>query len=321
MSEISRRALIRTGLSAGAAMLAPAVVRATVDAPAKPRAAGGVRFAHLTDMHIQPELRADDGYAAALRSLAKLDPQPDFVITGGDHVMDSFEHRLKRVKVQWDLYDKVLSENLKLPVYATLGNHDVFGWGKDPTEISPATSGYGKAMALDRLRMQQTYYSFDRAGWHFVILDNISRRDHGYFAGLDDEQTEWLKGDLAGNDKPVCVVTHIPLLSACVFFDLKFDDNTYQVNDALMQREVKPLLTLLRANNTKLCLSGHIHLVDRVDYLGMTFLCNGAVCGNWWKGPRQEFPEGYGVIDIYPDGGFDHQYVDFGWRAATDAEK
>ena len=40
-----------------------------------------------------------------------------------------------------------------------------------------------------------------------------------------------------------------------------------------------------------------------------------AVSGNWWKGPRQEFPEGYGVIEFYPDGRFEHQYHTYGWIA------
>jgi len=42
--------------------------------------------------------------------------------------------------------------------------------------------------------------------------------------------------------------------------------------------------------NVKLCLSGHLHLVDRVDYNGVTYLCDGAVCGGWWKGPRARHP-------------------------------
>ena len=43
-----------------------------------------LRVAHLTDMHVQPELRAGEGYAAALDSLERLDPPPAFIMTGGD---------------------------------------------------------------------------------------------------------------------------------------------------------------------------------------------------------------------------------------------
>ncbi len=69
--------------------------------------------------------------------------------------------------------------------------------------------------------------------------------------------------------------------------------------------------------NVKLCLSGHLHLLDRVDYNGVTYLCNGAVSGNWWKGRHKDCDEGYAVIDLYDDGSFEHQYVKYGWKAAV----
>ena len=76
-----------------------------------------------------------------------------------------------------------------------------------------------------------------------------------------------------------------------------------------MQRDVGPLLELLRPYNVRLALSGHIHLVDRVDYRGISFLCNGSVCGNWWQGPHQGTPEGYAVIDAWGDGSFQSRYI------------
>jgi Icc protein len=279
---------------------------------------GVIRFAHLTDMHVQPERRAGEGYAAALRSLDALDPTPEFILTGGDHVMDVFEADAPRAAVQWDLYERVLRENTRLPVYPVMGNHDVWGWGM-PGQVPPGTERYGKALALDRLRMKAPYYSFDRGPWHFVCLDNIAPRGTGYFGGLDPAQLEWLRADLqaAGTTRPICVASHIPLLSACVFFD--GDDRVradfWHVPDSWMHRDVKPLLDLLKGYNVRLLLSGHIHLVDRVEYLGMTFVCDGAVSGAWWKGANQEFAEGYGVIDLWPDGSFKHEYVTYGWHA------
>ena len=65
--------------------------------------------------------------------------------------------------------------------------------------------------------------------------------------------------------------------------------------------------------NVKLCISGHIHLLDRVDYNNITYLCNGAVCGKWWRGNYQENPPGYALIDLYDDGSFAHQYIAYGW--------
>ena len=322
-NDPSRRDVLRTAACGLTSLAAPAVALAQ-SPPAARRVArpGGapLRFAHLTDTHVQPERRADEGFAAALQSLSKLDPAPQFIITGGDHVMDVFETDRKRADVQWDLYDRVLRANTRLPVYPCMGNHDVWGWGAAPDKVAPDAAGYGKASAVERLGMKGPYYSFDPGQWHFVCLDNIARRGREYFGGLDEAQTRWLADDLsASKGKPVCVVSHIPLLSACVFFDGddRVREDFWHVPDSWMHRDVKPLIDLFRkSGNVRLLLSGHIHLVDRVDYLGMSFVCDGAVCGGWWKGPNQEFPEGYGVIDLWPDGTFEHQYVTYGWDAA-----
>jgi predicted phosphodiesterase len=66
--------------------------------------------------------------------------------------------------------------------------------------------------------------------------------------------------------------------------------------------------------NVRLCISGHMHMVDRVVYNDVTYICDGAVCGAWWNGNQYEFEEGYGVFDLYDDGTFEHQYVPFGWN-------
>lgn len=312
-SRPSRRQVIRAGLATGGlAVTSTAATPETIRAPA-------LRLAHLTDMHVQPERRGGEGYAAALQSLSKLDPPPDLIVTGGDHVMDVFGTDLTRANVQWDLYERVLRENTKLPVYPIIGNHDVWGWGL-PDQVPPATVDYGKAMALDRLQLRQRFYSFDAGSWHFICLDNIERRGSNYFGGLDEEQTEWLHGDLkaTGPEKPICVFSHIPLLCACAFFHggtERVRDDHWHVPDAWMHRDVKHLLNRLKPYKVRLLMSGHMHLVDRVDYIGMTFLCDGAVSGAWWQGAHQEFAEGYGVVDLWPDGTFAHQYVSYGWRA------
>ena len=46
----------------------------------------GFSFAFLTDIHLQPERGAEAGFKWAIREVNKL--HPDFVITGGDLVMD-----------------------------------------------------------------------------------------------------------------------------------------------------------------------------------------------------------------------------------------
>jgi hypothetical protein len=68
--------------------------------------------------------------------------------------------------------------------------------------------------------------------------------------------------------------------------------------------------------HVKIALSGHMHMVDRVDYLGVSYLCGGAISGNWWKGDRFEFKPGYRVLDLADDGTFTSEYVAWGWKEA-----
>jgi hypothetical protein len=63
--------------------------------------------------------------------------------------------------------------------------------------------------------------------------------------------------------------------------------------------------------NVKVCLSGHIHLQDEVTYLGVKYLCNGAVSGNWWDGAYQEFSPAYAVVDLYDDGSSESEYIPY----------
>lgn len=264
-------------------------------------------------MHVTERNRAPEGYAAALRMAAGF--EPDFLVTGGDHVGDALEIADRAaVERQWDVHDRVLAEHNALPVRPVVGNHDVWGW-MVPT-LDPLTPGYGKAMALDRLRLASPYYSFDHGGWHFVVLDNVQKVNHSYLGALDPEQHASLVADLAANDKPVCLFSHIPILTVCAFRPPgHMKDTYYWVPDTWMHANAVPLIHLLAKFGVKLCISGHLHMVDRVDFLGVTFICNGSVCGRWWNGPYEEFAEGFGVFDLFNDGTFEHRYVPMGWQA------
>ena len=66
--------------------------------------------------------------------------------------------------------------------------------------------------------------------------------------------------------------------------------------------------------NVRLCLSGHMHLRDRCEYNGVTYICDGALCAGWWGGDWAQCDEGYGIVDLREDGSFDYEYVSFGWQ-------
>lgn len=70
---------------------------------------------------------------------------------------------------------------------------------------------------LAGVEQEKSYYSFDREGFHFIVLDSCFRSDNEPYgrknfnwsdANISAAELEWLKGDLKANDKPVIVFAH-----------------------------------------------------------------------------------------------------------------
>jgi 3',5'-cyclic AMP phosphodiesterase CpdA len=274
-----------------------------------------LRVAHLTDMHVMPDgvmgMNAEQGFGKALQHAQNWARKPDLILQGGDAIMDALRASKTDVHAQWQAFQRVLEAHLRTPIRHAIGNHDCWaGPGSDGDVLR------GKAWAMQALGLEKPYDSFDLGAWHFVVLDSTSlnaKLPRGYTAQLDDEQFRWLEADLKNTprSKPVLIVSHIPILAACAFLD---GDNEaggdWNVPGAWMHIDARRLKTLfLDHPNVKLCLSGHIHLRDSVMYNGVTYACNGAVCGNWWRGAYQETQPGYALVDLWNDGSFRVDYV------------
>jgi 3',5'-cyclic AMP phosphodiesterase CpdA len=279
-----------------------------------------IRIAHLTDMHIEPERHAAEGVTKALHHVNSQKDKPELILFGGDHVMDSMAASDTRTTLQWKLWHETLKNENSIPHESTIGNHDVWGWTKSKAHTTGDESNFGKKRAIEELGLSERYRSLDKAGWHFIFLDSIYPKGAGYKGLLDDEQFAWLENDLKANaQSPTLIVSHIPLFSMTPFVDNKLgDDESYRISSGSVHGDWGKFRDLFKANqNVKVALSGHTHLIDRVDYNKVSYLCNGAVSGSWWKGPNGEgdCPEGYAIIDLYDDGSFEHEYVAYGWTA------
>jgi len=263
--------------------------------------------------------------AACLRHMMSLQDRPSLIVTGGDLAMDTAATDLARSRVQWELFHRVLADNLEesIPVYHTLGNHDIFGRYKSKARATGSEPYYGKRWFLNQFGYERTFRSFDAAGWHFVILDSIALHadGKGFTPRIAGEQLDWLKQDLARTSAPTVVVSHVPIVSVVNFFDAadkdwKTGSTKFEVGSSRMHADCRALDALFqRHRHVRLCLSGHVHLLDRCTYNGVTYICDGAASAAKWTGPKRQTAEGYGVIDLYDDGTFEHQYATFGWRA------
>ena len=269
-----------------------------------------LRIAHLTDVHLKDKWEAPARFARCLHHVQQ-QPNVDMILNGGDIVFDMNKENLDTIQTQWKLWHSTLKSDCSLPMHYVLGNHDIW-WN----ENDKGQARYGKKFAMEQLQLSAPYYSFVKSGWKFILLDSVHLDiDNTWYIGnLGDEQFAWLENELNSTpaDMPVLVMSHIPLLTATNMVDDQTTVNKWEVLGGDMHTDISKIIALFYKHpNVKLCLSGHIHLRDKVVYNNVTYLCNGAVSGAWWEGNKRETAPGYGLIDLYADGTFNEQYVNY----------
>ncbi len=278
-----------------------------------------LRIAHITDVHILDQENAELSFANVINEINTMKDKPDLIINTGDTVMDENKQTREIVMKRWEVWNKIMKQN-KIPVFSALGNHDVwYGPEEKLDEEYKKDRRYGKNWAMEELSMPDRYYSFEKKNWKFIALDSING-DSGY--QLDEEQFIWLSAQLreSSPQQSICVFNHVPILAMGPTLyetrrkpieEVKFPSGDMH-ND---HQRIKDLF--FKHNNVKVCLSGHVHYIDCVDYLGVKYLCNGAVSGNWWGSPMvlDEFPPVYTIIDLYTDGSLEYESKFYSYKS------
>jgi 3',5'-cyclic AMP phosphodiesterase CpdA len=264
-------------------------------------------FVFMTDIHITPELNAVPGFMQAIT--AANDLHPDFIITGGDLIMDALGQKYSTADSLYNLYIQT-SENFKMPVYNTMGNHEIYGiYSKSGADSNDPE--YGEKMFEKRLG--KSYYSFLHKGWKFMILNSIEdTKRNSYIGKIDDDQIEWIKEELKSTDKltPIVISTHIPFITANT---QKYMGTTVANDSAAVVYNAKEVIELFKGYKLKLVLQGHLHTVEDIYIDGIHFLTGGAVCAAWWKGPNRSFEEGFMKISV-KNNDLKWEYIDYGWN-------
>ena len=243
------------GLAAAAGIIQPHTFQLVNVAYAQ-GASGGFRFAYISDTHLYARGMTHRFAKAAQKAVDEvnaLDPQPDFVLFGGDLAQLGKPDEL-------DLGAQIL-KGVKAPLRMMVGEHD---WYLDMGEKWRALFG-------------KDVYSFDLKGVHFVTLNSIIEKDFwtakgytpeqrmGIVAGLDDgrqsrfevgeQQRDWLANDLKNVKKetPIVVFSHSPL------YKLYRDWNFWTDDAEQVQKILQPFETVS-------VIHGHTHqlLTNRV---------------------------------------------------------
>jgi len=246
-------------------------------------------FIQFTDLHLGNTGSAE-AFQQMIDEINRLEPRPDFVIHTGDICMES--------RGAPEIYEK-LCRSFEIPLYDTLGNHDVLVGEADPKAEWRKLTG------------RSNYYSFDVGGAHFVVMDGHETRPEesglkNVIGKIGQEENEWLESDLASVSvgTPIIGFIHIPIVS------------TYPQRRGVVRRDVpaweivndEEMVDLLGRYQVKAVFSGHFHENEKIIRNGVAFVSTGAVCGSWWDWENWPHnpdgsPKGYRIVTVQADTG------------------
>ena len=280
----------------------------------------GFSFIFMTDIHLQPNhgypgppqkpaLSPQRALSMAIDTANKLGA--DFAIMGGDLVYDVMRGQIRADSLFQD-YKKAV-KTLNMPVYHTIGNHDLFGiYRESNINIDHPDYKYGM---YERF-LGKTYYAFDHKGWHFIVLNSVDEKDNVRIGIVSNEQMIWLLEDLAEVDPqtPVVLSTHLPLVS--VVRQIHSPSNQQNITNDQWIINQNEVLSLFSNHNLKLVLQGHVHIVEDIYifHSDIHFITGGSIAGRpSWQGFRNGEPSGFLCIKI-KDHDISWDFIDFGWR-------
>jgi len=319
LRNLDRRTFVKVSMAAAAAVAAKGLAHPFSFMPidvayGATEPSQGFRIAYISDSHLY-EQKLNDRFVRqlyrAVDDVNGLDPQPDFVLYGGDLAQLGQPAEL-------DLGAQIL-KSVKAPVHMMVGEHD---WYLDLGEKWRTLFG-------------EPVYSFDHKGVHFVVLNSVIEADFWTargmtpmqrmqtVAGLDngiqsrfsvgDEQRAWLQKDLAKVPKstPLIVFSHSPLYK-------------YYRNWNFWTEDADQVQAILKPYNRVTVIHGHTHqlLTNRIGNIHF----HGMLSTAWpWPYAPQGLPPltvqmnrpdpfnpndgtGDGEVHVHPDGLVDKIY-------------
>jgi alkaline phosphatase len=275
-TQIGRRAFLHGGslVLLGAASARPSFAQGGNDEhPA-------VRVGMVTDLHYADKpANGTRHYRESLAKLAEAAEQfnkdkADVVVELGDFVDAA---ATPAVELEYLKSVHKVFTTIKSPKHYVLGNHCV--------------DTLTKQEFLDGVGQKESYYSFDVANTHFVVLDGCFRADGKPYgrknsrwddANLPAAQVDWLRDDLKATEKKVIVFVH-----------QRLDDiKQYAVKNAADVRKV-----LEQSGKVRAVFQGHSHANAYQEIAGIHYCTLVAMV----EGPGAQ-NSGYTTLDVLKDG-------------------
>ena len=166
--------------------------------------------------------------------------RPDFIFHCGDLTPFGQENQYQAIK-------KVLDQSI-VPVYTTIGNHDLKDGGGALYEEYFGTSRY----------------SFDLGPAHFTVFNTSS-------GDISSQEFSWLEQDLTQTEAEFrFVFTHIPP------FDPRTGENHSLINSTTSTR----LMSLFEEHEVDVVFTGHIHMYNETVINGVRYVITGGAGAN-----------------------------------------
>lgn len=219
---------------------------------------GDFTFIHFTDPHTTLDKDYNEIMGNAVNEIN--DIEPDFIVVTGDMVFEGDKTSIEKARRWFNRYVSLI-DKLYMPVFHTMGNHDVAGIFYQ--EDMRNQIGYDKWLYYSYFG--PSFYSFNWGNFHCIVLDPHQFDKGTQYFELSEKQILWLKQDLSfyREDTPLLVFFHEPL-------------NSWTNKDEIIH---------LFGNRKVRLFSGHWHFDVLLEHQGEDVFeqVTGSLCGGWWK--------------------------------------
>lgn len=241
-----------------------------------------VRIAVIADIHHGAPSATKRGDAALglLEEFARYSSEatPDFVVDLGDRISD--ENRERDLVLESEVAEAF--KPVEAPVYHINGNHD-----RDHLEVRDNEGIFGQSLA---------HMTFDAGDWRIVLWRADSKiyrsAEHTGFV-LREADLLWLSHVVQNADRPLLVLSHVPLSGHAQIGNYYFQNNPASSTYPMVERA---RAVLAQANVPVVCIAGHVHwnTITKVD--GITHLTQQSLTESFTT--RGEPAGAFGLIEL-----------------------
>ncbi|MBX3201724.1 MAG: metallophosphoesterase [Labilithrix sp.] len=214
-----------------------------------------LKIGFVTDLHFGPEAYHDGKLRKLTHHAAELtrdvvrrmneEVRPDLLVNLGDDIED--EDRDADLARYAECQRILRTANAELVNVA--GNHDTIHLTRD--DLTRIWTPDGATDAPHRGRL---FYSFDRGGFHLVVLHTIEQKDVA--VRIPEAELAWLRHDLAQTDLPVVVMMHHSASEQDLSDSLWFAGLAHL---ALVQERAALRAILEESGKVRVVFNGHVH--------------------------------------------------------------